>query len=502
MGWTVLYIAFGIVALWLLGEVLLQYKARLRWRVLAFTGFLCVVAGALIPSVLVIGVGIAAFATGQTFVTLSYRRGFVAGWALTGVPGVSRRREEREPEPQPELDAGPRFDEVEAPQPVPALTASGGFGAEGGRLGMEPNGFDTASFAAVDSMGAPSGYGGPNRYDTGGFPAVDMSAPPGFPAPNGNGYDSPVPSGNRYDNPNGNANGYETAGFPGVDAFAGADAFGGPGGPGVPGGPGGFEATQAFSSETEGYQTGSFPPPNGFGPQDLGPQGFGPQDNLQQQVPVYQPGPLPEEITGEFTLGGGYDGLGGYPGAGAGQQPGIYQDGNAPQQYGGYSDPYAAFESNGMAPGGPAYGGYDSMGGGYDTYGGGYGGYGVPGDPQGYGPQQSPYGVSDTFGGGGGLGAMGAGADAYGSMYGNGETYADGQPYFPQAPTGGAGAWVPQQRDPNEQQQQGYPYQQNGDPYGYGAQGNGYGPQGNSYGGQGNGYGAGNGYGPGNGYYY
>ena len=40
MGYTVLYIAFGIVALWLLGEVLLQYKARLRWRVLAFCGFL------------------------------------------------------------------------------------------------------------------------------------------------------------------------------------------------------------------------------------------------------------------------------------------------------------------------------------------------------------------------------------------------------------------------------------------------------------------------------
>ena len=50
MGWTVLYIAFGVVALWLLGEVLLQYKARLRWRLLAFAGFLCVVLGVLIPS--------------------------------------------------------------------------------------------------------------------------------------------------------------------------------------------------------------------------------------------------------------------------------------------------------------------------------------------------------------------------------------------------------------------------------------------------------------------
>lgn len=77
MGWTVLYIAFGVVALWLLGEVLLQYKARLRWRALAFTGFLGVVVGTVLPSILVIGVGIAAFAVGQTFVTLSDRKSVV-----------------------------------------------------------------------------------------------------------------------------------------------------------------------------------------------------------------------------------------------------------------------------------------------------------------------------------------------------------------------------------------------------------------------------------------
>ena len=82
MGWTVLYIAFGIVALWLLGEVLLQYKARLRWRLLAFVGFLGVVLGVLIPSVVVIALGAAAFAVGQTYVTLSFRRGFAAGWAV------------------------------------------------------------------------------------------------------------------------------------------------------------------------------------------------------------------------------------------------------------------------------------------------------------------------------------------------------------------------------------------------------------------------------------
>ncbi|GGP69350.1 hypothetical protein [Streptomyces abikoensis] len=82
MGWTVLYIAFGVVALWLLAEVLLQYKARLRWRLLAFTGFLGVVAGVLVPSVVVIVIGALAFGVGQTFVTLSFRRGFSRGWAL------------------------------------------------------------------------------------------------------------------------------------------------------------------------------------------------------------------------------------------------------------------------------------------------------------------------------------------------------------------------------------------------------------------------------------
>ncbi|MGW3116375.1 SCO2102 family sporulation regulator [Streptomyces sp. NPDC001107] len=93
MGWTVLYIAFGIVALWLLGEVLLQYKARLRWRLLAFAGFLGVVLGVLIPSVIVIGLGAAAFAVGQTYVTLSFRRGFASGWAVsrTGIAGVGKR---------------------------------------------------------------------------------------------------------------------------------------------------------------------------------------------------------------------------------------------------------------------------------------------------------------------------------------------------------------------------------------------------------------------------
>lgn len=107
MGWTVLYIAFGIVALWLLGEVLLQYKARLRWRLLAFLGFLGVVLGVLMASVVVIGLGAVAFAVGQTYVTLSFRSGFDAGWAVSGRPGAggSKRRGGEPDEQDPGLEA-------------------------------------------------------------------------------------------------------------------------------------------------------------------------------------------------------------------------------------------------------------------------------------------------------------------------------------------------------------------------------------------------------------
>ncbi|CAM5402614.1 hypothetical protein SGRIM128S_02026 [Streptomyces griseomycini] len=106
MGWTVLYIAFGIVALWLLGEVLLQYKARLRWRLLAFAGFLGVVVGVLIPSVVVIGLGAAAFAVGQTYVTLSFRRGFAAGWAVNApaLAAATGRRGDRGRRREPTLE--------------------------------------------------------------------------------------------------------------------------------------------------------------------------------------------------------------------------------------------------------------------------------------------------------------------------------------------------------------------------------------------------------------
>ncbi|MFF3912496.1 hypothetical protein ACFYZB_03270 [Streptomyces sp. NPDC001852] len=217
MGWTVLYIAFGIVALWLLGEVLLQYKARLRWRLLAFAGFLGVVVGVLMPSVIVIGVGAIAFAVGQTYVTLSFRRGFAAGWAVKRpeegaepAAGSKRRRgradrhdpalEGPDPEslgPEGEQDAGPAgygqghgdYDDydrddvftpagrpaaeptaaetttVYEPQPIPEDTGSYGvYGDTAYAAAAQAQGTDQQNYAYDYSGYGQQGYG----YDTGG----------------------------------------------------------------------------------------------------------------------------------------------------------------------------------------------------------------------------------------------------------------------------------------------------------------------------------------------
>ncbi|MGW4051834.1 hypothetical protein ACWENA_13490 [Streptomyces sp. NPDC004779] len=209
MGWTtVLYIAFGLVALWLLGEVLLQYKARLRWRILAFCGFLGVVVGVLLASTLVIIAGAIAFAVGQTFVTLSFRRGFSTGWAIGGNPGASRRRKAGQaveagptlevsglsyedstaahaPGPDAEeLHAGAEQPSVYEPQPMPEDT--GQYGVYGGgqpdQTQQTPvyGGFDTGAYETGSYE--TGGYGTGGGYDGAGFDSGGY-APAGTPAP-------------------------------------------------------------------------------------------------------------------------------------------------------------------------------------------------------------------------------------------------------------------------------------------------------------------------------
>ncbi|WP_433855921.1 hypothetical protein [Streptomyces kronopolitis] len=173
MGWTVLYIAFGLVALWLLGEVLLQNKARLRWRLLAFAGFLAVVVGVVIPSVLVIGAGLGAFAVGQTNVTLSFRRGFTTGWALRGkdgkpgMPGKQgkpaeggRRRRARASGPAP---AEPTLEVsgLEAVQP----TGPDGRGPDTAAVNALEDTFEsTGGFQSQDIYAAQGSYAGKDAY--------------------------------------------------------------------------------------------------------------------------------------------------------------------------------------------------------------------------------------------------------------------------------------------------------------------------------------------------
>jgi hypothetical protein len=96
-GYMLLYAAFVVVALWLLAELLLQNKAPLVWRAVALAGFLGVVGGMGLGSVVIIGLGASAFAAGQTFVTLSVRSGFDTGWSLRRPDGSLPETLERVP---------------------------------------------------------------------------------------------------------------------------------------------------------------------------------------------------------------------------------------------------------------------------------------------------------------------------------------------------------------------------------------------------------------------
>ncbi|MBT2469794.1 hypothetical protein J7E97_18400 [Streptomyces sp. ISL-66] len=183
MGMTVLYIAFGFVALWLLAEVLMQYKARLRWRLLAFAGFLGVVAGVVLPSVLVIAAGALAFAAGQTLVTLSFRKGFVAGWALRrgkaaaeAAPQQNRRRRSAGgPRPEPALQVtaleyGPdSAAEDSAEFAEDEFAGAGGGSTAGSRPAAEQGHAGDQQFYAAQPMDEDTGSYGVQSFETASF---------------------------------------------------------------------------------------------------------------------------------------------------------------------------------------------------------------------------------------------------------------------------------------------------------------------------------------------
>jgi hypothetical protein len=425
MGWAFLYVAFGIVALWLLGEVLFQYKARLRWRALAFSGFLCVVVGALVPSIVVIGVGIAAFATGQTFVTLSHRRGFVTGWALGGGPGTSRRRRGGQ---GPGGDAEQREYEHEYQDGHPDQER-GEYGEYGeyGPGGQESEAERTQVAHGADDLFARGGYD-PAEYEP-----DDVFTPGGYPAQTfpagdytGNGYHDNDYAAHGYDQGTYDPAAY--AAFEGNGTSGGYGPYEGLGGHGDLGG-------------------------DGFGHDGFGDDGFGGgpgagQPPQEQPVPVYQPGPLPGE-TAEFVFGQGVvDPAGAGPRGGYQGLPEPSYDAAGQQQAAGYAVPYGGYDAGGQYAGAP-YGGYADDG--FDGFGqSGPADQGVQGAGGHGDAPQPPY---DPYGGG------------YGTGYDGG--YGGQQPYSEPGPQGGA--WVPQQRDMGEPlppEQQPYPSYQ---PYGHGS---------------------------------
>ncbi|QWQ44109.1 hypothetical protein KME66_26415 [Streptomyces sp. YPW6] len=298
MGWTVLYIAFGLVALWLLGEVLLQYKARLRWRLLAFGGFLGVVVGVLLASVPVIVVGTLAFATGQTFVTLSFRRGFSTGWAIGGSPGESRRRrrgggaavkeptlevsglEVAEPDAPAGYDRPSAVPTVHEPQPLPEDT--GQYGVYGD-TGYDRDGHahqDQGHDADPSDLPQHTAYDPYTGYDQ--QPAQD---------PYAGTYDYGTGEQNyaAYSDPYiGTTNGSPSYGY---DAYGGGDGYDSQGGQQS------YADPYAQSYGEDPYGAGAYStdtPPGGV---------WVPQ---QRDTEPYSPTP-PEQPTGPAPYGNGYD---------------------------------------------------------------------------------------------------------------------------------------------------------------------------------------------------
>jgi hypothetical protein len=327
MGHSVLYIAFGIVALWLLGEVLLQYKARLRWRALAFAGFMGVVAGVAMHQVAIIVLGALAFGIGQSFVTLSYKRGFAAGWALRGGPLADRLRRGEPPRSAPVLQVsaieeddlagapavGPDGgqDRIADPetaraqdvyQPMPLHEDSGEYPLYDGAPGY------TADPYATRGHG---GYGAPYQDPAGWSPDPQPAQPAAA---------SPYGDSGGYGYGGGQGDGY---GWTPDPAAAGHDYSGyAPQQPaGYDYGQGGYPQPAAGYDQGAPHTTGDWTPQ----PPAADPYGYGyaPADGQQPYVPPQQP----------------YD-PGAYPQQPPGYDPQQQPYGQQPEQQPQYADPY------------------------------------------------------------------------------------------------------------------------------------------------------------------
>ncbi|KOU13861.1 hypothetical protein ADK52_37380 [Streptomyces sp. WM6372] len=316
MGMTVLYIAFGFVALWLLAEVLMQYKARLRWRLLAFAGFVGVVAGVVLPSVPVIGIGAAAFAVGQTLVTLSFRKGFEAGWALRrgGEPVRKQNRRRRagsaRPEPAlevtaleygsdgaaPDPEGADRADAPDQAQQEPRFQAATEDFYSPEPLPEDTGSYGIQSFAPTADAGRTAAFASP-------FPTAEQDAHQYAPFYDGQGYDQQGQGGYDY------SAGYPAGGEQQVYA-AYSDPYIGTGGAVIPQQPydytpyADYSGADPYASAGGQQQYAMDTPPGGvWVPQQRSTEGAGagyPGDDQSQYPQQQQPQQYPYQGTGEY----------------------------------------------------------------------------------------------------------------------------------------------------------------------------------------------------------
>ncbi|BBA96787.1 hypothetical protein RVR_2246 [Actinacidiphila reveromycinica] len=349
MGYSVLYIAFGIVALWLLGEVLLQYKARLRWRVLAFAGFLGLVVGVAERSVVLILLGAVAFGTGQSMVTLSYKRGFSTGWSIGGRPGSSRRRRAAGTRPaEPVLEVGPiepDADDPAGPQQsaeelagvgatavhdFSALPGDGqdGYGAEQAVYQPMPMLDDSGEYPLYDGQSTYT----PDPYTSGGYEGYGAQGYQSW-----TGYEQ-QPSWEQGQHQGGQGGGYQEQ--PAAAAAAAASYGYDPDEYDVFGNSRGTEGS-AFGGQDTGGGFGGQDTGGGFGGQDTG-GGYGGQDAGGDWR---FPQPYPQQPAAEPYGGYGYDQQvydqqQAYIPQQPHQPPYEQQHGQQPQQQEEYADPY------------------------------------------------------------------------------------------------------------------------------------------------------------------
>jgi len=202
IGLALLYVAFAVVALWLLGELLVQHRAPAHWRALALLGFLGLVAGVHQGSAVIVGGGVLAFGAGQSLVTRSVKRGEGPHWSLRGPDGAL-------PGPLGRLPLVARvFPAADVPEPDgsdPArrVGAVGPVEESAGALlvePVEPVGPDPAGQPEPQPLydGGPYGQAFPQQAFAQAFPQAfpqqaEQPYPSAYPQPDGSGYAYPQP---------------------------------------------------------------------------------------------------------------------------------------------------------------------------------------------------------------------------------------------------------------------------------------------------------------------